>query len=595
MIREKVFSIALLSALVNGTAIAHDIPQFGSFGVGYERFDADPSRKEMLTSVWYPTIAGAEGNSSIYPWRGWTYESPFFGVTDSDPSEGSFPLVVLSHGAGAWGDQFAHIGESLASHGYVVAAPYHSTNEIGTRATELNLAVDTMLERNQAEEDKLQGVINRESIALGGYSWGSPTTAAALETRSDVDAILLIDASDARMTGDMPVMHVGGGDHFFNTVSLRIERADFYSLDVGTGSRDVRAHHWSYGLNGCQFRDNLLEAARAAGATERELRSAVQPDSFWLGCNPAYIPPTEVQQRMNVHSVAFLDSVLKAEQGEGWRHVLAPEEHTTAADLWLNVEVDRGRVSVMLTDPEGRRLGLDEMTREEIDDFDNQGLGNVSRARRRLLFGLPSEVLTTGQYTLMITGSEPEDGQNYTVKLGAASLRGDDIIYSQSRISMGTIEAENMNDPIHFSISSPPIVDVVSIDALFGAILDGNFEGGYDLSADGFLDHDDIQYWVERIQETYFGDSNLDGEFNSGDLVEIFAAGEYEDGVAMNSTWATGDWNGDAEFDTGDLVLAFQSGGFEQGPRDSRNAVPEPSGLILLLVGCLALNRTRNR
>ena len=33
------------------------------------------------------------------------------------------------------------------------------------------------------------------------------------------------------------------------------------------------------------------------------------------------------------------------------------------------------------------------------------------------------------------------------------------------------------------------------------------------------------------------------------DLIDIFQAGEYEDGVVSNSTWSTGDWNGNAEFD----------------------------------------------
>ncbi|MCA9198747.1 MAG: beta-propeller domain-containing protein, partial [Planctomycetales bacterium] len=56
------------------------------------------------------------------------------------------------------------------------------------------------------------------------------------------------------------------------------------------------------------------------------------------------------------------------------------------------------------------------------------------------------------------------------------------------------------------------------------------------------------------------GDSNLDGRFDSGDLVLAFQAGEYEDDVAGNSTWSDGDWNGDLEFSTADLVLAFQQG-----------------------------------
>ena len=56
------------------------------------------------------------------------------------------------------------------------------------------------------------------------------------------------------------------------------------------------------------------------------------------------------------------------------------------------------------------------------------------------------------------------------------------------------------------------------------------------------------------------GDANRDGVFNSSDLVQVFQAGEYEDGIAGNSTWEEGDWDNDQEFTTTDLVVAFQAG-----------------------------------
>ena len=45
-------------------------------------------------------------------------------------------------------------------------------------------------------------------------------------------------------------------------------------------------------------------------------------------------------------------------------------------------------------------------------------------------------------------------------------------------------------------------------------------------------------------------------------MTAVFQAGEYEDNLVGNSTWAEGDWNGDGEFDSADLVLAFQDNGF---------------------------------
>lgn len=110
-------------------------------------------------------------------------------------------------------------------------------------------------------------------------------------------------------------------------------------------------------------------------------------------------------------------------------------------------------------------------------------------------------------------------------------------------------------------------------------IRSGQFDSGFDLDENLIVDFDDARIWIHDLKRTYIGDANLDGEFASSDLVNIFVAGEYEDDIALNSTWATGDWNGDGDFTTSDLVLAFQDGGYEQGPRIAA-AVPEPIEFI---------------
>jgi hypothetical protein len=99
--------------------------------------------------------------------------------------------------------------------------------------------------------------------------------------------------------------------------------------------------------------------------------------------------------------------------------------------------------------------------------------------------------------------------------------------------------------------------------------------------------------YVHDVLGTWFGDSNLDGEFNSSDLVALFQVGEYEDAIEANSSWVTGDWSGDGEFDSSDLVLAFQDGGFELGPRTAVAAVPEPSSAIILAIGVIGVCRFR--
>ena len=65
---------------------------------------------------------------------------------------------------------------------------------------------------------------------------------------------------------------------------------------------------------------------------------------------------------------------------------------------------------------------------------------------------------------------------------------------------------------------------------------------------------------IKEVLGTQIGDANLDGVFNSSDIVQIFQISEYDDNVPLNSTWSDGDWNADGEFDSKDLVFAFQSG-----------------------------------
>jgi hypothetical protein len=131
------------------------------------------------------------------------------------------------------------------------------------------------------------------------------------------------------------------------------------------------------------------------------------------------------------------------------------------------------------------------------------------------------------------------------------------------------------------------------IDQLTAAVRSGLHPQTLDLTFDSLVTADDRMVWIDDLKRSYLGDADLDGEFNSRDIVAVFQTGEYEDTIAGNSLWADGDWNGDGEFDTQDFVVAFSVGAYEQGPR--RNGawmVPEPSAcatglgpLALLLAG----------
>lgn len=104
----------------------------------------------------------------------------------------------------------------------------------------------------------------------------------------------------------------------------------------------------------------------------------------------------------------------------------------------------------------------------------------------------------------------------------------------------------------------PPPLD--RINALAAAIQAGDVTA--DITGDGEIDFDDLHQLVKNELNTHFGDANLDGTFNSTDLVQVFRNGLYEDTIDGNATWLDGDWNGDGDFDSSDLVVAFQDGGY---------------------------------
>ena len=86
---------------------------------------------------------------------------------------------------------------------------------------------------------------------------------------------------------------------------------------------------------------------------------------------------------------------------------------------------------------------------------------------------------------------------------------------------------------------------VVSVKSFIDQMLQNVLAGGR------FTD-EDLQLVVHRPMphgfNTYFGDANLDGEFNSSDLVISLAAGTYEQDV--DAGWLSGDFDGTGRFDS---------------------------------------------
>jgi hypothetical protein len=217
--------------------------------------------------------------------------------------------------------------------------------------------------------------------------------------------------------------------------------------------------------------------------------------------------------------------------------------------------------------------------------LDERNEASLSDSNTFLKGALLSNEGTNGSGELLLSNPLPLKND---MKFDLASSQN---IFGQKRYLQMSIEGTfvELGD-----FSSNGVLDAVDIDMLSSQFRRVPDDRLFDLNNDATLTQEDRTAWVHDLANTFFGDSNLDGEFNSSDMTFVFQANEYEDNITLNSTWADGDWNGDGDFDSGDLVAAFKDGGYEKGPRAAVNAVPEPSSVILLAIGMIGLCRLHN-
>ena len=139
--------------------------------------------------------------------------------------------------------------------------------------------------------------------------------------------------------------------------------------------------------------------------------------------------------------------------------------------------------------------------------------------------------------------------------------------------------------PVPGDFNSDRVLDVEDINLLTDELIRPRprYRPQFDLNKDKKVDGLDHEMWVRELKHTWFGDADLNDEFDSNDFVQVFQAGKYE--TALGAGWAEGDWDASGAFGSSDFVVAFQDGGYEQGPRTDAPAVPEPAAWTLLVIG----------
>ena len=107
----------------------------------------------------------------------------------------------------------------------------------------------------------------------------------------------------------------------------------------------------------------------------------------------------------------------------------------------------------------------------------------------------------------------------------------------------------------NFDLNGDGIIGALDLDVLQALSRSDDLRHAWDLTGDEKVTEEDMGVFAREALSTRFGDANLDGVFNSTDLVAMLT-----NGLDRRATWSTGDFSGDGRFDSHDLVLALQAG-----------------------------------
>jgi hypothetical protein len=133
------------------------------------------------------------------------------------------------------------------------------------------------------------------------------------------------------------------------------------------------------------------------------------------------------------------------------------------------------------------------------------------------------------------------------------------------------------------------------VDALVASIAAGNNEPAFDLTGDNAVDNADLVEWLalagaENLAsgDSYLmGDANLDGNVDGVDFVNW-----NNNKFTSNAAWCSGDFDASGIVNGADFVI-WNSNKFTTA--DGVQAVPEPTGLVSLLVGLCLFARPLRR
>ena len=316
--------------------------------------------RPLTVEVWYPAKLAAgqapAGQYKVLPRDGKT-EVTLTGraVRDAQPdaSTGPYPLLIISHGYPGNRFLLSHLGENLASKGYVVVSIDHTDstydNQTAFGSTLLNRPLDQLFVLNEMARlgasdpsGTLKGMVNADNTGLIGYSmggygvvntigggftpasvgfsWGTPNGALAARQAGNPAHAASIDP---RVKAAVAFAPWGWNAGFWDATGLAgIKTPVFFvagSVDSTSGYAPGVRNIYEGSVNAPRYLLTFENAGHNAGApmpAPKEVQSLKCGDGSW-GCGEHYTDAVWDNVRMNniaQHFVtAFLAKQLKGD------------------------------------------------------------------------------------------------------------------------------------------------------------------------------------------------------------------------------------------------------------------------------------------
>jgi len=217
MRRTLLFALSLLAAPALAAAAGPDFTQHGPLDVGrrivrWTKASETTGEPRVLdTLIWYPAAAGSGSRDQ---------------TTENAPvARGHWPVILFSHGSCGVPGQSPFYVETLASWGFVVAAPPHPGNQtvdpecrggrdegaiadsFANRVADIRFVLDQLVAASQDAGSPFFRRIDPRRVGASGHSFGGQTTlrVAAADPRVKA-AVALAPAAPSGITVRTPTM-----------------------------------------------------------------------------------------------------------------------------------------------------------------------------------------------------------------------------------------------------------------------------------------------------------------------------------------------------------------------------------------------------